>query len=201
VLDAFSSGSFYFRARSPGYPSAMMRMYLTSSSGLSHSAGDDAPLVDNASDLLPRNHVYVTAGAANLNFSFRIDTSAIANGYHDLTAVAYEGTHVRTQTKTSLPVLVRNTSLTATQTLVDLPDPSPAQGTYHIQVNAGTNAVSAIRLFSTGGQYAAISNQASVTFTVDGAVLGPGLHSFYAVVEAPGGVRYRTQPSWVRLVP
>lgn len=201
VLDAFASGSFYFRARSPGYPSAMMRMYLTSSSGLSHSAGDDAPLVDNASDLMPRNHVYVTAGATNLNFGFRIDTGYLADGYHDLTAVAYEGTHVRTQTKTSLPVFVRNTSLTATQTLTDLPDPSPAQGTYHIQVNAGTNAVSAIRLFSTGGQYAAISNQANVTFTIAGSVLGPGLHSFYAMIEAPGGVRYRTQPSWVRLVP
>jgi hypothetical protein len=162
---------------------------------------DNGPLTDNLSELLPRNHVYVTAGVTNLNFGFRIDTSMLSDGYHDLTAVAYEGTHVRTQTKASLPVVVSNSTLTAAQILMDLPDPSPAQGTYHIQVNAGTNAVSAIRLFSTGGQFSAISNQANATFTVDGSVLGPGLHQFYAIVETPGGARYRTQPNWIRLLP
>ena len=201
AIGSFSAGSFYLHARAPGYPSAMLRVYLTASSGLAITPGDDGPLAENLSDLFPRNHVYVTAGATNLNFGFRIDTSTVADGYHDLTAVAYEGTHVRAQTRTSLPVIVRNTSLTATQTLVDLPNPSPSQGTYHIQVNAGTNSVSAIRLFSTGGQFNAISNQANVTFTVDGSVLGPGLHPFYAVVETPSGAKYRTQPNWVRLLP
>ena len=201
TLGSFSAGSFILRARTLGYPSAMLRVYLSASSDLTVSPTTDGPLLDNLSDLLPRDHLYVTAGATNLNLNFRINTTLLADGYHELTAVAYEGSHVRTQTRTTLPVVVQNSSLSATQTLLDLPDPSPSQGTYHIQVNAGTNAVSAIRLFSTGGQLNVISNQASVTFTVNGTFLGPGLQPFYAIVESPSGANYRTQPAWVRLLP
>ena len=73
-------------------------------------------------DLRPRNHLYVTAGASALGADFTLDTSALADGYHELTAVAYEGSHVRTQTRATLPVVIQNTSLSATITLLDLPE-------------------------------------------------------------------------------
>jgi uncharacterized protein (TIGR03790 family) len=201
TIGSFSAGSFMLRARAPGYPSAMTRVYLTASSGFAVSPTTDSALLDNLSDLLPRDHLYVAAGVTNLSVSFRLDTTTLADGFHELTAVAYEGSHVRTQTRIMLPVIVQNSSLSATQTLLDLPNPSPAQGTYHIQVNAGANPVSAIRLYSTGGQLNVISNQPNVTFTIDGTFLGPGLQPFYALVESPTGAKYRTQPAWIRLLP
>jgi hypothetical protein len=71
---------------------------------------------------------------------------------------------------------------------------------YHIQVAANTNTISAIRLFCTGGQFAVATNQTSATFTVDGSLLGAGLHPFYALIETADGLRYRTETHKVRLV-
>jgi hypothetical protein len=83
--------------------------------------------------------------------------------------------------------------------LLDLADTAPVQATYHIKVTANTNA-SAIRLYTTGGQFDAVTNQSSWIFSVDGSILGAGLHPFYAVVETANGRRYRTQTQKVRLV-
>ena len=57
-----------------------------------HSRQLGSTLTQNLSDLQPRNHLYVTAGAASLALTFPLDTTTLADGYHDLTAVAYEGT-------------------------------------------------------------------------------------------------------------
>ena len=54
-------------------------------------------LTQNLSDLQPRNHLYVTAGAGSLALTFPLDTTNLADGYHDLTAVAYEGSDARVQ--------------------------------------------------------------------------------------------------------
>jgi hypothetical protein len=154
----------------------------------------------NLSDLQPRNHLYVTAGASQLAFTFPLDTTKLADGFHDLTAVAYEGSHVRTQTRITLPVQIQNSPLSATLTLLDLAGTAPVQGTYHLQVAANTNSVSAISLFSNGGLLAALSNQPTATFTVNGLTLGAGLLPFYAQVQTASGAQYRTQTQWVRLV-
>ena len=84
--------------------------------------------------------------------------------------------------------------------MLDLPATAPVQGTYHIQVAANTNNVSAISLFSNGGLLATLANQSTATFTVDGATLGAGLLPFYAQVQTADGAQYRTQTQWVRLV-
>jgi len=75
-------------------------------------------LEDNLSDLRPRNHLYVSSRATTLPVNFLCDTTQLPDGFHDLTAVAYEGTSVRTQTRVSRTVQVQNTSLSAGFTLL-----------------------------------------------------------------------------------
>ena len=91
-------------------------------------------------------------------------------------------------------------SSSATLTPLDLTDPALVSGTYHIQVAANTNAVSASTLFSTGGAVATITNQATAIFTVNAASLGAGLHPFYAIVQCATGLQYRTQTRWFRFI-
>src|SRR5204862_2624764 len=116
------------------------------------------------------------------------------------TAVAYEGSHVRTQTRAVLPVTVQNTSLSATLTLLDLADTAPVQGTYHIQVTANGGTINTMSLYSTGGLLGSVTNQSNATFSFDGTTLGAGLHSFYALVDTTTGQKYRTQARSVRLL-
>src|ERR1019366_5073859 len=71
-------------------------------------------LDDNVLDLQPGAHIYLSSGAASLPVPFSLDTTKFADGFHDLTAVAYEGPSVRTQTRAQETVQFRNTGLTAT---------------------------------------------------------------------------------------
>jgi hypothetical protein len=114
--------------------------------------------------------------------------------------VAYEGSDVHTQSRINLPVQIQNSSLAATLTLLDMGPTAPVQGTYHVQVVANTNAISAVSLYSTGGLLNSIANQSTATFTVVGLSLGAGLHPFYALVQTSSGQQYLTAIQWVRLV-
>ncbi|HZL43676.1 MAG TPA: TIGR03790 family protein [Verrucomicrobiae bacterium] len=198
ATDTFVSGMFNIYARSAGVEAAGATIRILTSGNVA-SPSSAVPLKDNLPDLQPRNHIYVTAGATNLAVSFSFDTSQVADGFHELLAVAYEGSHVRTQTRASLPVQIQNSPLSATLTLQDLPVPSPVSGTYHAQVTASTNDVASMGLFSTGGLLASTTNQSSSIFTISGASLGAGLHPFYAVVKTSSGLVYRTQTQWARL--
>lgn len=197
----YDAGQFNLRARTAGLGAAKTKVALSGTPTLVINPASELPLNENLTDLRPRNHVYVTAGVSTLAHDFLLDTTALADGFHELTVVAYEGSHVRTQSRATVPVRVQNTMLAASLTLADLVDPSPVAGTYHIAVAANTNTVTAIRLFSTGGELAAVTSQSATTFTVDGAFLGAGRHPFYAIVQTADGRQYRTETRWVRLTP
>ncbi len=200
ALDQFANFTFNLYARSPGYPAAAIQVsaQVYPMSYYFAVAPSLSTLTYNLSDLRSRNHLYVTAGASSLALTFPLDTTTLADGYHQLTAVAYEGSDARTQTPATLPVQIHNSSLSATLTLLDLTNSAPVQGTYHIQV-AATNAVNLITLYSTGGAIGAVTNQSIATFTVAGTNLWAGLHPFYALVKATGGLVYRTGTQWVQL--
>lgn len=192
---------FTLRARSSGFSAAKIGIQTKRSSfstGVSISPASYRHLTQNLSDLQPRNHLYVTAGASQLGANFTLNTTQIPDGYHELTAVAYEGSHVRTQTHTTLSLCISNSPLSATLTLLDLTNNAPVNATYHIQVSANTNNVNRVTLFSTGGPIGSATN-APVTFDVIGTNLWAGLHPFYALVETTSGQKYRTKTSWVRL--
>jgi len=192
---------FNLYARSPGCQAAAIQVIPTVSSSVpSITPAGNTTLTQNLSDLQPRNHLYVTAGASSLALNFPLDTTTLVDGYHSLTAVAYEGSDVRTETQVTVPVRIQNSSLSATLTLLDLTNPAQVQGTYHIQVAANTNNISLITLFSTGGALGAVTNQTAATFEVAGTNLWAGLHPFYAMVRTSGGLEYRTGTQWVQLV-
>jgi uncharacterized protein (TIGR03790 family) len=192
--------TFILRTRAPGFFAAGATAQILGSPAFWIQPPGNVVLNENLSDLQPRNHLYLTAGVSKLPISFSLDTSRLADGFHELTAVAYEGSHVRTQTRISLPVRVQNTPLTANMTLLDLSATAPVGGLYHIEVDASTNNVTAISLFSTGGALETITNQASGIFTVSGSFLGAGLHPFCAVVQTASGLSYRTETQWIRLI-
>ncbi len=192
---------FNLYARSPGDQAATIQVFAQAYPETKFDVGpQQSTLTYNLSDLQPRNHLYVTAGASGLALTFPLDTTTLSDGHHNLTAVAYEGSDVRTETQLTVPVQIRNSSLSATLTLLDLPNPAPVQGTYHIQVIANTNTVSLITLYSTGGALGAVTNQSTATFPVAGTNLWAGWHPFYAVVKTTGGLVYRTGTQSVQFV-
>ena len=200
-------GTFYYTgfnlyARTPGYQAAAIQVNPTVSSVQVPSfTALGSTLTQNLSDLQPRNHLYVTAGAGSLALTFSLNTTNLADGYHDLTAVAYEGSDARVQTQVTLPVQIQNTPLSATMTLLDLTNQASDLGTYHIQVTANTNDVSLITLFSTGGALNTATNVSTAVFQVNGTNLWAGLHPFYATVVTVDGLQFRTQTQWVQLTP
>jgi len=90
--------------------------------------------------------------------------------------------------------------LSATLTLLDLTNPAPVQGTYHIQVAANTNTVSLITLYSTGGALGAVTNQSTVTFPWLEQIYGPDCILSMPLSRLPMGLSTRTGTQWVQLV-
>lgn len=181
-------------AAAPGTAPALTTFLTAARGDFLDSVAEESDPNDQAA----RNHVYLSAGATNLVFSFPLDTTLLDDGFHELTAVAYEGTHVRSQTHATLPVWVRNTPLDATLTLLGADARVAVETNFLVQVTANTNTVTLIELFATGGRLAAATNQSSATFTVSAAFLGPGRHPLYARVTAPVG-RFRTTNAVVRV--
>jgi uncharacterized protein (TIGR03790 family) len=192
---------FNLYARSPSCQAAAIQVIPTVSSSVpTITPAGNTTLTQNLADLEPRNHIYVTTGASSLALTFPLDTTTLSDGYHTLTAVAYEGSDVRTETQVTVPVQIQNSILSAALTLLDLTNSASVRGTYHIQVAANTNDVSLITLYSTGGALGAVTNQSTATFGVTGTNLWAGWHPFYAMVKTSGGLAYRTGTQWVQLV-
>jgi uncharacterized protein (TIGR03790 family) len=188
-------------ARTPGWPASQVQVTFTASPNLLVLPSGTNCLQDNLTDLRPRNHLYVSSGASSLAAAWVLDTTRFPDGFHQLTAVASEGTSVRTQTRISRNVRIQNTALTAmfipllagTNATLDMP--------LQFTVTASATNIARIELFSTGGSAGVSSNRASVVFTVPSAVLGLGLHPFYALVTDTAGHQYQTQTYWIRLIP
>ena len=144
--------------------------------------------------------MYVTAGVTNLPLTFAFNSANQPEGYHELIAVAYEGSHVRTQTRIKQAVLIQNSSLSATFTTLFGGSNTAVNATLQFSVVANTNNISKIELFSTGGSLTNITGQSNAIFSIVGTNLGIGLHPFYAVVTGTNGKQYRTQTKWIRLV-
>jgi uncharacterized protein (TIGR03790 family) len=193
------SGDFDIRPRSPGWPASQVKARMRAGLNLAVTPSTTNTLDVNVTDLQPRNHLYVTAGLTNLPLTAALNTTTLADGYHELTAVAYEGSHVRTQTRISQNIVIQNSSLSATLNLVAGGTNSFVGNTLQFSVVANTNNVSKIELFATGGSLGSVLGQSNALFNVPGTNVGVGLHPFYAIVTIATGKQYRTQTIWVRL--
>jgi len=193
-----SQAQFFLYANTPGFPASQVLAGWTTSTNLQAFPTGPNPLADNAGDLCPRNHLYVSSGANSLAVNFPCDTTQWADGWHQLTAVAYEGTSVATQTRVTRNVVVQNTGLSATLFLL----PAATNGQLlQFTVAANTNNVARIELFGAGGSLAVATNQASALFALSAAWFGVGWQPFYAVVTDQAGQSYQTATAWYYLPP
>ncbi len=192
---------FFLYAGAPGWPASQILATLATSTHLQATPGGTNPLADNVNDLRPRNHLYVSSGADSLAVNFACDTTQLPDGWHQLTAVAYEGTSVETQTRIVRNVRIQNTSLTATLTALPVGTNATLDQQLQFTVAANTDNIARIELFSTGGSVGAATNQASAVFAVSAAFLGLGLHPFYALVTDQAGDRCQTQTAWYDILP
>src|ERR1051326_2490192 len=194
------SGDFDVRPKSAGWPASQVKVRVRGGSNLTVTPSTTNTLDVSITDLEPRNHLYVMAGLTNLSLTFGFDTTAQADGYHELTAVAYEGSHVRTQKRVAQKVLIQNSSLSAAFNLIAGGTNSDVGSTVQFSVVANTNNISKIELFSTGASRGSVLGQPSATFSAAGTNMGIGLHPFYAIVTAVTGKQYRTQTIWIRFL-
>jgi uncharacterized protein (TIGR03790 family) len=194
----FQEADFNLRARSAGWNAAQVQVALSGSATFSLTPAGANRLDDNLPDLRPRNHLYVTAGLTSLPLTFAFDSTAQADGYHELTAVGYEGSHVRTQKRFSQNVRIQNSLLSAVFATV-VGAETALDSVLQFSVTANTNNISKIELFSTGGSLGSVTGQSTANFSVTGTNLGVGLHPFYALVTASTGKQYRTDTKWIRL--
>ena len=194
------SGEISVRARSPGWPESQIQVAFSGSSAFTILDAGTNRLDENINDLYPRNHLYVTAGLTNLAFSFGFNTTTQADGFHELTVVAYEGSHVRTQKRVSQRVRIQNSSLAAVFNCPLCDTNTALEATLQFSVTANTNTISRIELFSTGGSCAVVSNLPTATFSLAATNLGQGLHPFYAIVTQDDGKQYRTETKWIRII-
>ncbi len=191
---------FNLRARSAGWNAAELQAGLSGSATFLLQPAGTQKLEENLSDIEPRAHLYITAGAANLPLTFAFNTTTQANGFHELTAVVYEGSHVHTQQRVAQTVQVTNSPLSATFTTLVGDTNTAVEATLQFSVVANTNNVAKIELFSTGGSLESVANQSGATFAVGGTNLGLGPHPFYALITTSTGKQYRTPTRWLRLV-
>jgi uncharacterized protein (TIGR03790 family) len=194
------AAQFNLRARSPGWNAAQLQANLSGSPAFTVQPSSTQKLDANLPDLQPRNHLYLTAGVTNLPLTLAFNTTTQADGYHELTTVVYEGSHVRTQKRIAQTVCIQNSPLAATSTTLYGGSNTLLGATLQFSVVANTNNIAKIELFSTGGPLTNVLNQSNVTFSVAGTNLGLGLHPFYAIVTAGSGKQYRTETKWIRLV-
>ncbi len=183
---------FLVNAASPGWPAAQIQTVFTGSTNLDAMPAGTNTLDDNVRDLQPRAHVYLSSGAASLPLQFTLDTTRFADGFHDLTAVAYEGTSVRTQTRVALDGAIpqhrplrrlcrasgrrqRRSPLCHRRQRHQY---RPHRVVQHRRVDRGGNQPAAAQLIAPA------------------ATLGVGLHPFSAVVTDANGHEYQTPTVW-----
>jgi uncharacterized protein (TIGR03790 family) len=201
TVNGAPASQFTLYARTPGWPASQILATLAASTNLNTYPNGANPLADNVTDLRPRNHLYVSSGLNSLPVNFMFDTTQLPDGYHQLTAVAYEGTSVATQARIARNVLIQNTSLAATLTALPAGTNAALGQPLQFTVTANATNIARIELFSTGGSVGVATNQAAAMFALSTTYLGLGLHPFYALVTDQAGHRYQTQIVWYRIIP
>jgi hypothetical protein len=189
---------FNLQANSPGWRAAQIQAARIGS--LSFSPSGNNRLDENIQDLRPRNHLYIAAGVQTMALSFPLDTTGLADGSHDLLAVAVEGTHVRTQTPVSLGVTVQNLGWSASLEPLFGGSNTIASSILSFRVSASIPDISTIELYSTGGRIGSTTGVQQAIFNIPGTNLGAGLHPFFAIVTASNGQVLRTGTYPIRLV-
>ncbi len=107
---------------------------------------------DNSNVLAARAMIFLSEGLDTLDSPYDLNTAALADGPHELTAVAYEGTAVRSQGRAIIPFVVDNNSAACAIT-----NP-PALTTFllgdrvtaYVQASPGSGSITSVQFFVEG---------------------------------------------------
>ncbi|MCH7702879.1 MAG: hypothetical protein IID37_14440 [Planctomycetes bacterium] len=123
--------------------------------------------------------------------AFSLDTTLLADGFHDLRIVAYEDSDIASQGRWVSQIEVANQS---TFTTLDVTPTSGDLATlFDINVSAGGAELLEIRLFQ-NGRVVAATNAGSDSFPLWGQALGGGTVRLVAEAEFTDGTRARSAP-------
>ncbi len=134
----------------------------------------------NKDVLSARATAFFTVGTTHLVANAFLDTTNYADGPHELTWIAYEGTAVRTETRQQIPLIVSNTSLSVSIT-------SPPR--YHlvsmgqivtVDVSAVSGATVTSIVLMAEGKAVEEATASSGSFTLATTNYGPGALSLFA---------------------
>lgn len=194
------SGTFNVTATVPGWDESQIKVCLRGSARLGITPAGTNTLDQNVDDLQPRAHLYLRGGLPALTATARLNTVPIPDGIHELTAVAYEGTHARTQTRASKTVRVQNTALSGTLRLLAGASNTLVTMPVVFEVEGRGGQVLKTEIFSTGSLLQASGVGALSTFSINPTSLGVGQHPFHAMITFAGGSQYRTETVWLRFL-
>lgn len=144
-------------------------------------------LNDNADVLTARGAVFLAQGLTNLTGAFDLTTTNLSDGPHVLTAVAYEGSAVRTQGRTTVPFIVENNEAVCMITnpvsgsTVLLGETVTAQG--YASADAPVTAVT----FYAEGKQVAVTGSAPFAFSLETTNYGVGRLDLQAEAVAANG--------------
>ena len=157
------------------------------------------PLADNVSDLRPRKSLR-EFGQRTVVVNGALDTTRLSDGWHQFTAVGYQGTSVATQTRVTENVQIQNTRLAATLTAVPAGSNATPGQQLQFTVTAIATNVSKIELFSTGGCSAWSATPPRRFSRFPPAIWG-WAHPFYAVITDANGNQFQTATASYRIIP
>ena len=78
---------------------------------------------------------------------------------------------------------------------IDLGASNSVHGTYHFQVSANSANIASIRLFSTGGEYAAATNESTSSFTIKATILAQVCTHFMPPWKARPAISSERRPT------
>lgn len=138
-----------------------------------------------------RTAAFFVLGEYSTQSIYMLDTAGLADGYHRLRAVAYDGSLAQVQGWAEASIVLANQD---NAPLVGLPDRiGPAVGEALVPVDGDAQRVARVELY-VDGQRVAAADGPSPTLRVPLATLGRGTHDLWAVGISADGRRSATAP-------
>ena len=142
---------------------------------------------DNSDVLSARATLFLAEGFTNLVASYSLDTTTLADGPHELTAVGYEGSAVRTQGRMTLPFVVDNHAAACAITSPPSASTFLLGETITAQVFAVAGGTVTSVSFYAEGKLAAVTGSAPFVFSLETTNYGVGRLDLQAGAAATNG--------------
>ncbi len=173
-------------ARNPGREGMGIHVdYSISGPGLQTNQNFSDYMNDNSGTMGARGMIFISAGHSSVTCSYSLATTALPDGPHKLTAVAYDGTAVRAQGRAEVQFITSNQLLRCS--IADFPPGRMfAHGsviTAQVFTADGLGSVTQVTLYAEGKVYA-VTSAPPYTFTIATTNFGAGWLSLRALARS-----------------